>query len=291
MELKTFLRAIRIHQWVKNLLLFVPLFTAHRYFDLLILKEALLGFFAFGLCASSVYLINDMVDIESDRLHEKKRFRPIASGEMSLLLAKGTSGLFLLLSLLVAYTISLQFVMILAAYFVITAAYSFYLKQQALVDIITLSLLYTIRVVAGGIATQLEVSQWLIGFSMFFFISLACVKRFSELWNLRLAEKVSAAGRGYVVSDLELISQFGLATGSVAVLVFALYVTSSDVTLLYRSPRLLWLICPLLLFWISRLWLLAHRGLVHDDPIVFAIRDRTSYVVGILAVGLLMFAA
>jgi 4-hydroxybenzoate polyprenyltransferase len=291
MSLTVFLRAIRIHQWVKNLLLFVPIFTAHRYLDFIKLQHGVLAFFSFGLCASSVYLINDMIDIEADKAHERKRMRPIASGLMSLTSARWTAALFLFIAIFIAQLISIQFVSVLVSYFIITTAYSFFLKQQALVDIITLSLLYTIRVIAGGIATGLEVSQWLIGFSLFFFVSLACVKRFSELWNLRLTEKISAAGRGYVVDDLELISQFGLSTGCVAVLVFALYVTSSDVTLLYRFPRLLWLICPLLLFWISRLWLLAHRGLVHDDPIVFAIRDRVSYIVGLLAVGLLMCAA
>jgi 4-hydroxybenzoate polyprenyltransferase len=291
MSLSIFLRSIRIHQWVKNLLLFVPILTAHRYLDIEILQFVVVAFFSFGLCASSVYLINDMVDRESDREHHRKRTRPIASGEMSLTFAKWTAALFLLFSLLLAQTISMHFFFVLLAYFFLTTAYSFILKQLALVDIITLALLYTVRVIAGGVATGLAVSEWLIGFSLFFFVSLACVKRFSELWTLRLNEKKSAQGRGYVVGDLDLISQFGLSTGCVAVLVFALYITSSDVTLLYRSPRLLWLICPLLLFWVSRLWLLAHRGLVHDDPIVFAIRDLTSYTVGFLAVGLLLLAA
>jgi 4-hydroxybenzoate polyprenyltransferase len=291
MSLSIFLRSIRIHQWVKNLLLFVPILTAHRYLDIEILQSVLVAFFSFGLCASSVYLINDMVDRESDREHHRKRTRPIASGEMSLTFAKLTAAIFLLFSILLAQTISLHFFFVLLAYFFLTTAYSFFLKQLALVDIITLALLYTIRVIAGGVATGLAVSEWLIGFSLFFFVSLACIKRFSELWTLRLTEKKSAQGRGYVVGDLDLISQFGLSTGCVAVLVFALYITSNDVTLLYRSPRLLWMICPLLLFWVSRLWLLAHRGLVHDDPIVFAIRDLTSYMVGFLAVGLLLLAA
>jgi len=291
MTVKVFLRAIRIHQWVKNLLLLVPLFTAHRYTEPQYFVPALIAFLSFGCCASSVYLINDLMDVESDRQHERKRFRPIASGEMSPLFAKVTVLVLLMLSTLLSSLISVEYMMVLAGYFIITSAYSFYLKQLVLIDIIVLAMLYTVRVFAGGVATELQVSEWLIGFSLFFFVSLACIKRFSELQNLKRSDRHEAAGRGYVVGDLEQISQFGLSAGCVAVLVFALYITSSEVALIYRWPRVLWFMCPLLLYWISRLWLLAHRGKVHDDPIVFAIRDRTSYVVGMLALGLLMWAA
>ena len=291
MSIGTVLRAARVHQWVKNLLLFVPIFTAHRYQEIHFWQLSILAFFSFGLCASSVYLINDLVDLESDRQHERKRFRPLARGEMSPLFAKVLIAFGLLASFLLAGAISLEYVGVLCCYFLTTTAYSFCFKQIVLVDIIVLAILYSLRVIAGGVATGLEVSQWLIGFSLFFFVSLACVKRFSELLSLKRQEKDEAHGRGYMVGDLEQISQFGISTGCVAVLVFALYITSSDIQVIYSSPRILWLICPLLLYWISRLWLLAHRGQVHDDPIVFAIRDRISYLIGCVALALLIIAA
>lgn len=291
MTLSIFLRAIRIHQWVKNLLLFVPLFTAHYYMDPHYIVPAMIAFISFGFCASAVYLINDMIDVAADRAHERKRLRPIASGEMSLVMARLSVLLLLSVSTMLASTISVNYMLVLGCYFIITSAYTFFLKQIVLVDIIVLAMLYTVRVFAGGVATELPVSQWLIGFSLFFFVSLACVKRFSELHNLKRSERDAAAGRSYLVGDLEQISQFGISSGCVAVLVFALYITSDDVTVIYRAPKLLWMICPLLLYWVSRLWLLAHRGKVHDDPIVFAIRDMTSYLVGVLALILLMIAA
>ena len=285
------LRAIRIHQWVKNLILFVPMITAHRFTDSALFMHALVAFFSFGMCASAVYLINDLVDLESDRQHEHKRNRPLASGAMSVNQALILIPLLLMLGIFLGYLVSINYLLVSVLYFLTTLGYSFLFKQIVLVDIIVLAILYTIRVVAGGIATNLEVSQWLIGFSLFFFVSLACIKRFSELFNQRKREQSEIKGRGYIVGDLELISQFGIASGCVAVLVLALYITSADVTVIYSSPRMLWIMCPMLMYWISRLWLIAHRGLVHDDPIVFAIKDRVSYVVGFLSLVLLLLAA
>lgn len=291
MTLNLFLKQIRVHQWVKNLLIFVPAFTAHRYLDPSVIAQSVIAFFSFCFCASAVYVVNDMVDLEADRQHEKKRFRPLASGALSMNFARVLVAALLVASVLLAALISYEYVLVLACYFVMTTAYSFYLKQLVLVDIIVLAILYSVRVIAGGVATGLEVSQWLIGFSLFFFVSLACVKRFSELQGLKRREEGGAAGRGYLVGDLEQISQFGLSAGCVAVLVFALYITSADVARFYASPRVLWMICPLLLYWISRLWLLAHRGEVHEDPIVFALHDRVSYGIGGSALALLILAA
>lgn len=288
--MRVFFKAIRVHQWVKNLLLFVPLVMAHEQGNVQLLLKTSIAFFSFCLCASSVYLLNDILDLEADRQHAKKRFRPLASGQMAITTAMTLIPLFLVLSGIITLWLPTDFLYVLALYFVITLAYSFLLKQLVLVDIITLAMLYTIRILAGGHAAGVVVSQWLLTFSMFFFVSLACVKRFAELWALRKDNRESAAGRGYGVRDLEQVAQLGSACGSISVLVMALYISGKDVSKLYSSPDRLWLICPLLLYWISRVWLLAYRGELDEDPIVFALSDRTSYVVGLLA-ALIMFAA
>lgn len=288
--LKTFLRAIRVHQWVKNLLLFVPLVMAHRVTDLVALSHSFIAFASFCLCSSSVYVLNDLFDLESDRQHHSKRHRPLASGQLPLLHAFAIIPIFLILSLALSLTLPVGFTDALVVYFILTLSYSLRLKQMVLIDILVLAGLYTIRILAGGFATDVRVSEWLLGFSMFFFLSLACVKRFSELYVLRQSNKQHAKGRGYVADDLEQIAQFGSASGYLSVLVLALYVSSKEVVALYGSPRVLWLMCPLLLYWISRVWLIAHRGKLHDDPIVFALQDRTSYVVGLSAALLLMLA-
>jgi 4-hydroxybenzoate polyprenyltransferase len=265
--------------------------TAHRIFDYALISRMGIAFIAFSTCASAVYLLNDIFDREADRAHPLKKTRPIASGELPVsyaILMIGVLGMFAAgLSLNVSYS----FAAVLACYALLTTLYTISLKQVVLVDIITLSLLYAVRVMAGGVAAEVPVSQWLVGFSLFIFLSLACVKRFSELRTIRLGERDKAHRRGYQSDDLELVAQFGVSTGCVAVLVFALYITSADVAVLYRTPEVLWLMCPVLLYWISRLWLLAHRGEVHEDPILFAIRDRVSYCVGLISLLVIGFAA
>ncbi|MBX7143043.1 MAG: UbiA family prenyltransferase [Oligoflexia bacterium] len=287
---KTVLKAIRVHQWVKNLLLFLPLILAHRAADALPLSHVLVGFFSFCFCSSSVYVLNDLLDLESDRHHHSKRNRPFASGVLSIGFGLVAVPSLLLSSLALALLIPPQFLAVLAGYFAVTLAYSLRLKQIVLVDILTLAALYTVRIIAGGAAAGVAVSEWLLAFSMFFFMSLACVKRYSELLILRQHNKQEAKGRGYVASDLEQIGQFGSAAGYLSVLVLALYVNSHDVSALYSRPQVLWLVCPLLLYWISRIWLIAHRGKLHEDPIVFAIHDKVSYVVGLLAVFIMIAA-
>lgn len=288
--LLTLLRALRVHQWVKNLLLFVPFLMAHRIADVGAAASSFVAFVCFCLCSSSVYVLNDLFDLESDREHHSKRKRPFASGELPLSLAFIIIPIFLLVAITLSLALPLEFTGALLFYFVLTLSYSLRLKQIVLIDILVLASLYTIRILAGGVATQIRVSEWLLAFSMFFFLSLACVKRFSELFVLRQSNKHEAKGRGYVASDLEQIAQFGSASGYLSILVLALYVSSKEVAALYSHPSVLWLGCPLLLYWISRVWLIAHRGKLHDDPIVFAIRDRVSYVVGCAAI-LLMFLA
>ncbi|MGH8545415.1 MAG: UbiA family prenyltransferase [Gammaproteobacteria bacterium] len=285
-----FFRALRVHQWVKNLLVFVPLVMAHQLGDADRVLKALLAFLAFSLCASAVYLMNDLADLDADRLHPTKRHRPIASGDLGIPFAIGLAPVLLLMSGALALFTSAGFGVLLGLYFALTSAYSFALKKIAILDIVVLASLYTLRVLAGGRAVDVPVSPWLLGFSMFLFFSLACMKRYSELLSLRKKNEELAAGRGYRASDLDQVASFGAASGYMAVLVMALYVNSGEVTRLYTKPQALWVICPLLLFWISRTWLIAHRGEMHEDPIVFAIRDRTSYLVGFLCAAILWVA-
>jgi 4-hydroxybenzoate polyprenyltransferase len=277
---RTVLKAIRMHQWAKNILLVVPLLLSHQLSGRA-LAAAIAAFFCFSFMASANYLINDLLDIESDRRHPSKRLRPFASGDLSV-----SAGIGLALALFAA-SISLlpflpaAFAFWLGTYIVVTAAYSFYLKRLAVIDVLVLSGLYTLRMLAGGAATGTEISHWLAGFSTFLFLSLAMVKRFSELENLRERGAVSTHGRGYLVADLEQIRTFGTASGYAAVVVFMLYIARPDVTDLYRKAGRLWLTVPLLLYWITRIWLLASRGELDDDPVIFAIRDRMSLLVGL----------
>ncbi len=276
------LRGMRVHQWLKNLLVFLPVALAHRWFDVEALGMSLLAAIAFSLCASGVYVLNDLLDLDSDRQHPRKRRRPCASGEWPLRSALLVVPMLFGSALLVAAAVHAQFVALLGLYLVLTTLYSLRLKALALVDIILLAMLYTIRIVGGGVASGIEVSQWLLGLSMFLFLSLACVKRFSELLVLQQRNEKKTWGRGYWVGDLEQIAAFGAASGYISVLVLALYVSSHEIARLYSNPALVWLACPLLLYWISRIWLLARRGIVHDDPLVFALRDRVTYIVAAL---------
>lgn len=285
------IKALRVHQWVKNLLLFVPLVMAHVLLDATALSRSASAFLAFCLCSSSVYLINDLVDLEADRRHRDKCKRPFASGDLSIGAGLVMIPCLLLASALISVALPLAYIAAIGTYFFLTFAYSFVLKQIALVDIIALASLYTIRIIAGGYAAGVTVSEWLLAFAMFFFLSLACVKRFAELRALRLDNGGKAHGRGYHADDLELIARFGTVSGYISVLVLALYVNSNEVTVLYTHPRVLWLICPLILYWISRIWLLAERGELSEDPIVFALEDKASYLVGLLSVVVLFLAA
>lgn len=276
------LRSLRAHQWVKNLLVFVPLLMSPEARNFALLWNAFLAFAAFSLCASAVYVLNDLLDLDADRRHPTKRRRPFASGDLplgaGLLLAPACLGA----GLLVAALLPAAFAVVLLLYLVATTAYSFRLKQVPILDVIVLALLYTGRVIAGSAATFLWPSPWILAFSLFFFVSLAFVKRYSELEALRRIDPRAAAARGYAATDLEWIASGGTASGYVSVLVAALYINSERVAAVYERPELLWIVCPLLLYWISRVWLLARRGEMHDDPVLFAVRDRASWVVGAL---------
>lgn len=286
--IKTWLRALRIHQWAKNLLLFVPLFCSHRWNDALGMEHAILAFLSFSLCASSVYLLNDLVDIDSDRRHPTKRTRPFAGGALPLIVGILGSPLLLAAGITPALFVSLKFTATLAGYYCATMLYSFWVKRIELADVFLLAFLYGLRVLAGSVAVSVPISDWLLVFSSFFFLSLAFVKRFTELRKFQDLNAASVSGRGYRVDDIELVEKMGLSSGYVATLVLALYVSGSEVSELYARPHLLWLACPAILLWISRVWLMAHRGVMHEDPIVFALRDKQSYVMAVaLAVILL----
>jgi 4-hydroxybenzoate polyprenyltransferase/phosphoserine phosphatase len=289
--LRTWVKALRVHQWAKNALVFVPVLAAHRGLDLELLRQAVLGFVAFSLCASSVYVLNDLLDLDSDRQHPTKRERPFASGDLPVRLGAMLAPVLLVAGFTVAlWVLPLPFAALLATYYVTTLAYSLYLKQVLVLDVLVLAGLYTVRLFGGSLATGVPTSSWLFTFSMFLFLSLALVKRLSEVRRLRLANAETTPGRGYLASDYEQLSSLGVAAGYISVLVLAFYITSKEVTVLYAHPERLWLLCPVMLYWVSRVWLLAHRGLVNEDPLVFALRDKVSYAVG-LAAALVLLAA
>lgn len=285
------LRAMRLHQWIKNLLLFIPLVAAHRT-DSASVMAALLAFAAFCCCASSGYLINDMVDIPSDRRHPRKSRRPFASGDLPIWVGIGAAPALLVIAGLLCLALPPLFAASLLVYYLVTQAYSVTLKRRAPADIFTLAALYTIRVVAGGFAVGVPLSLWLLAFSMLLFLSLATLKRHAELLDAAQRGKDSAAGRGYWTGDGMVLVGMGMASGFSAVLVFSLYVAQPHVAALYRTPPLLWLISPLLLYWISRMWLLAQRLQMHDDPVVLALRDPISrnIMFGCAAIAIAAFA-
>jgi 4-hydroxybenzoate polyprenyltransferase len=280
---KAALRALRPHQWAKNVLLFIPLLAAHRLTDLSGLTGALLAFVSFCLCASSVYVLNDMLDLEADRNHPRKSKRPFASGELPL-----SAGFLLFPALLgvgalIALFLPPKFQIALAAYYATTVAYSFLLKRLLLLDAVALAGLYTLRIIAGSGAADVGLSFWFLLFSVFLFLSLAFVKRYAELDALRRQQRLQALGRGYRVEDLSVLQSFGTGAGYLSVLVLALYINSPEIQALYHRPKVIWILCILMLYWISRVWMTAHRGSMHDDPVVYALRDRVSLGIGVLA--------
>jgi 4-hydroxybenzoate polyprenyltransferase/phosphoserine phosphatase len=278
-RLSDWVRAIRLHQWLKNLLVFVPLFSAHRAADPLSAALAVGAFFAFGLCASGVYVLNDLLDLDADRRHPRKRMRPFADGAIPLLHGAIAAPLLMALGLAFAWALAPPFALLLLGYTLVTLAYSLRLKRVPVLDVMLLASLYTLRIIGGALAIGAMLSFWLLAFSMFVFLSLAMLKRYIELGAL--LRDGGAVARGYSVDDLPLIQSLGAASGYLAVLVLALYINSPESLALYQRPQVLWLLCPLLLYWISRAWMVAHRGAMDDDPVVFAATDRVSQMVAV----------
>jgi len=285
-------RALRPHQWAKNLLLFVPLaLTPHEVGSADKQLAVLLAFVAFSLGASAGYVLNDLLDLDADRHHPTKRHRAFASGALSI-----TTGV-LLIPVLLGASFAVAFfgtdrsvLPILGLYLVATVAYSVYLKRQLLVDVFVLAGLYTLRVIAGAAAAAIELTPWLLAFSLFIFLSLAFAKRYSELTLMEGRNETQPRGRAYRVGDLDLVLILGSASGYLSVLVLCLYISTDLVQELYRTVEVLWLLCPVLLYWISRIWFLAKRGELPGDPVAFAVRDPISLMTGLLAAVLLVIA-
>lgn len=290
-KVKTWMKALRVHQWVKNGLIFVPLLASHQFDDSSAVFACLIAFLSFSLCASSVYLLNDLLDLKDDRLHQTKRNRPFAAGALNLVHGLLAAPGLLVVALLLATAVSLDFAIVLICYYILTFAYSFYLKRVVLIDVVTLASLYTVRIVAGAAAIAVPLTFWLLAFSIFVFLSLAIVKRYTELLALKEKSAKKTLGRGYQVEDVELLSSLGGSSGYISVLVLALYINSSEVKALYDQPMLMWPICLVMLYWISRVWIIAHRGEMNDDPIVFALKDKVSMACGLVIVGFMLAAA
>lgn len=287
---RAWFKALRLHQWLKNLLVLVPLLTAHRFLEPLAVGQSLLAFAAFSLCASGVYVLNDLLDLGADRQHPRKRQRPFAAGHLPLLHGLFVAPLLTLCGLALALACSPAFAGVLLVYYGMTLAYSLRLKRIVMLDVVLLASLYTMRIMGGTIAIEAELSFWLLAFSMFIFLSLALLKRYTELHAVLARGKTKADGRGYGVQDLPLLQSLGAAAGYIAVMVMALYINSPDSVELYRHPKLLWFICPVLLYWVSRAWVIAHRGDMHDDPIVFAATDRASQIVALVCAAFALVA-
>jgi 4-hydroxybenzoate polyprenyltransferase len=275
-------RVFRLHQWLKNLLLFVPLLAAHQFSNIQSLSTLILAFLSFSLCASGVYIANDLLDLESDRKHPRKRFRPFAAAKVSIKAGAVLAPLLVIISFVLGMMVGIAFTAWLSAYFLLTCAYSLWLKRFALIDCLTLATLYTLRIIAGAAAVAIPLSFWLLAFSVFIFLSLAFVKRYAELQTLEKIGNHQAHGRGYAVTDAPLVQTLGIAAGYASILVLALYLHGETVITLYAQPQLIWFAVPLMLFWVSRVWMQAHRGEMHDDPIVFAIKDKPSLAVAAL---------
>ena len=282
--MKLWLKQLRWHQWFKNLLLAVPAFASFKLIELQgsILLTLVLAFVSFCLIASSIYIFNDYLDLANDRSHATKKSRPMASGAISEVEGLTVGVVFLLGGLVQAFVVGLTFLISVLVYIVFTAAYSLWLKRVVLVDTITLAGLYTLRVVAGGLATGIELSFWLLAFSVFFFLSLAWVKRYAELEALKRSGESLVPGRGYVTNDLPLVLNFGSAAGVIAVLIFALYLDSAAIRTQYSVPEIGWLAIPFLMYLVGRMWFKAFRGEMNQDPLLFLFRDWASIITVVL---------
>ena len=285
-----YVRALRPHQWLKNTLVFVPMLAAQQ-FTAATALYSLLAFIAFSLIASSVYIVNDLLDLCADRAHPRKRQRPFASGAIPIGHGTWMAPALLVLGFAVALSLGWAFVFLMAAYFAATMVYSLHLKRCMIVDICMLAGLYTMRIAAGGEAAGIPLSIWLLAFAIFFFFALAAVKRQAELVDSALRGEVMASGRGYQVGDLPFVAQIATASGYVSVLVMAMYLNSAAVQEFYSQPAVLWGICLVLIYWISRIVLVTHRGGMDDDPIIYAVRDPASLTCFVLIIGFVLGGA
>jgi 4-hydroxybenzoate polyprenyltransferase len=287
--LANWFKLIRVHQYSKNALVFLPFLTAHI-FELRSLLDVVLAAVSFSLCASSAYIFNDLIDLSADRAHPTKKNRPLAAGTIPIISGVIAIPVLFLCAASLAAFVSLPFLGILLMYFVLTIVYTCYIKTKMLIDVVALAMLYTLRVIGGAAAIGVMVSEWLLAFSMFFFAALALIKRYIELTTRLDRDLPDPINRNYKLGDAQIVAALAGAAGFNAVTVFALYISSDTVRTLYRHPQLLWLVCPILMYWISRTLMMAHRRWVHDDPIVFALKDRVSILAGIAIVTIMLAA-
>jgi 4-hydroxybenzoate polyprenyltransferase len=292
MSLTAMIRAMRPHHWLKNGLVFIPILLNHDVFDIAAIQHGVVAFISFSLMASSIYLLNDIVDVEADRRHPTKSKRPLAAGQITERQAYLAMPLLLITAFALAFVLPepKSFLLVLTAYLALALAYLYVLKRKLLVDVLGLAALHTLRILAGNAAAAIPLSSWLLAFSMFLFLSLALVKRYAELRITQDQSGLKKAGRGYHAEDIEALSQLGMASGCTCALIMALYVDSAAVKELYRHPELIWLVCPIILYQMARIWFLARRGQMPDDPLVFMIRDWRSQVTGAIVLAIMVAA-
>ncbi len=290
--LRMFIKAMRCHQWLKNILIFSPMLLAHRFNEPSCVIDTIQAFFAFSFAASSIYVLNDLFDLSADQHHPRKCNRPFASGDLPIAVGSLLMPLLVITSIIFCLFLPLPFFFTMLAYFAITTLYSWRLKQLAIADVLTLAILYSMRIMAGSVATATAASGWFIEFAIFLFLSLALLKRMSELREMEGGSelKQKQRERGYKTDDLPLLLAFGTASGYIAVFVFTMYLGSEKVALLYRHPDWLWIFCPLLLYWITRIWHLGWRGRMTDDPLAFAAKDPQTYLVGLIGIATILLA-
>jgi 4-hydroxybenzoate polyprenyltransferase len=283
-------KAIRVHQWVKNLLLLLPLVLAHQILNQHAVTFALLAFLSFSFIASSIYLVNDIFDIEADRKHPTKCLRPLASGALSKMTGYVVSVILAIFSLFIAYLINVEYLYTTIIYAGLAIVYSSFLKKIFILDVIILAIFYVIRILAGAMAIDAEITNWLLAFSLFFFLSLALVKRHGEMNDADKKLATGIPGRDYIRDDLSILLIFGPASGFMSVLVLMLYITEQQAMDKYSNPAWLWGVSVILLYWIMRIWFLANRKLIHSDPIVYAIKDWPTYAMTGLSLFLVYLA-
>lgn len=289
--MKVFFKTIRIHQWTKNVLVFLPLLLSHQFMDTRLILMATYAFLAISMMASSNYIVNDFLDLESDRNHPAKKHRPIASGKVSTNTALMWAGLLFFSSITLAWFVSFTLLELILVYLLVTLSYSYYLKKIVILDVLVLAFLYTLRVLIGAWTLGIPVSEWLFAFSVFLFCSLGFLKRNNEMINNKSQDtNIRISGRGYLVQDISFVQLFGVATGIASVLIFVLYINSDQVRLLYKINYWLWLVAPLLLYWVARMWLIAGRGEMTEDPVVFSIQDKSGYIIFLLIAACMYFA-
>lgn len=285
-----FIRTMRLKHWAKNVLVFVSVLTAHQYGNPQAVFSAVIAFVCLGLCASGGYFLNDLRDLDADRNHDQKKFRPLASGALSTEWGKfGAVSLPALAFILAFALLPATFIAVMAAYFALNIAYSIYLKRIFPADVLTLSVLFMLRVVAGAAAISVTLSFWLLSFCIFLFVSLAYLKRYIETGKAENASD-KIRGRGYIGADAEAMFILGIANATASVVVLALFINSPDVQSEYESRNLLWALCLIMMFWTNRIWIAARRGIVHEDPVEFALSDHASQIAGILCVAVVLAA-